>query len=99
MRFFIPLCGKAGDLMHLYKVDIVSKMVDSIEPYNTLPVPMLNAVLFRSWQSSVYINISSDDFCRLGTTSLVWRVFPLSWNNSSGLESFLVAVLLMDPSL
>ena len=25
VRFFIPLCGKAGDLMHLYKVDIVSK--------------------------------------------------------------------------
>ena len=21
VRFFIPLCGKAGDLMHLYKVD------------------------------------------------------------------------------
>ena len=46
VRFFIPLCGKAGDLMHLYKVDIVSKcgvllcfkqIVDSIKPSNTPP--------------------------------------------------------------
>ena len=24
VRFFIPLCGKAGDLMHLYKVFIIA---------------------------------------------------------------------------